>query len=248
MDVLDPITNIESDGDLGGQILINQLKTGDVLGEMGFLRSVPRSATVVATSPVELLQINWKMIKRLQWLYPPTAHKFFFNLMKSTCDRLENLTECFAEIKMLDDSTGLCNKSHFLKVLDTEIQRARCCCTDLSLGYLKFSFDDGQGGSSSTKIDKTLQSIGEMYSSEIHKWDTLSRYGRQSFALLMPQSSIEEAQDLCRRLKRIAEERFAEPDGLLVTLDFGLAELALVRDETGADLLARATAVFQNAS
>ena len=64
----------------------------------------PRSATVIATSPVELLTINWKMVKRMQWLYPPTAHRFFFNLMGIVCDRLENLTECFAEIKMRADT------------------------------------------------------------------------------------------------------------------------------------------------
>lgn len=104
MDVYDPVSQDDSDPMSKSRILINQLKTGDALGEMGFLRSVPRSATVVATSPVELLQINWKMIKRLQWLYPPTAQRFFINLMGITCDRLENLTECFSEIKMQGDS------------------------------------------------------------------------------------------------------------------------------------------------
>ncbi len=104
MDVYDPVSQDDSDPVSTSRILINQLNTGDTLGEMGFLRSVPRSATVVATSQVELLQINWKMIKRLQWLYPPTAQKFFLNLMGITCDRLEKLTECFSEIKMRGDS------------------------------------------------------------------------------------------------------------------------------------------------
>jgi hydrophobe/amphiphile efflux-3 (HAE3) family protein len=104
MDVVDPVTDRETGETFGNPVLINQLKTGDVLGEMGFLRSVPRSATVIATQPVELLKINRKMIKRLQWLYPPTAHKFFFNLMTLICDRLDRLTQRFAEIKVLDPS------------------------------------------------------------------------------------------------------------------------------------------------
>jgi len=104
VDVFDPVRDDEPGHHPESRILINQLKTGDVLGEMGFLRSAPRSATVIATTPVELLNINWKMVKRLQWLYPPTAHKFFLNLMGIVCDRLESLTECFAEIKMQDDS------------------------------------------------------------------------------------------------------------------------------------------------
>ena len=77
--------------------VISTLETGDVVGEMGMIRSCERSATVVAVSASELLQINERMIKRLQWLYPPTAHRFFFNLMSILCDRLQNITECYLE-------------------------------------------------------------------------------------------------------------------------------------------------------
>ncbi|MEJ2731287.1 MAG: MMPL family transporter [Deltaproteobacteria bacterium] len=104
MDVVDPVNDPETGETFDNPILINQLKAGDVLGEMGFLRSAQRSATVIATQPVELLKINRKMIRRLQWLYPPTAHKFFFNLMTLICDRLDRLTQRFAEIKVLDPS------------------------------------------------------------------------------------------------------------------------------------------------
>jgi hypothetical protein len=105
MDVVDPVIDPNSGENFGRPILINQLKTGDILGEMGFLRMVPRSATVIATDPVELLKINRKMIRRLQWLYPPTAYKFFFNLMTLICDRLDRLTQRFSEIKVLDQSS-----------------------------------------------------------------------------------------------------------------------------------------------
>ena len=77
--------------------VIATLTAGDVVGEMGMIRSCERSATVVAATSAELLQINERMIKRLQWLYPPTAHRFFFNLMGILCDRLQNLTECYLE-------------------------------------------------------------------------------------------------------------------------------------------------------
>ncbi len=246
MDVYDPVSQDDSEPMSTNQVLINQLKTGDTLGEMGFLRSVPRSATVVATSPVELLQINWKMIKRLQWLYPPTAQKFFLNLMGITCDRLENLTECFSEIKMQEDSNKLYNRLDFLKTLDTEIQRARYCRTSLSFCLLKIAFEEQQSDLDNTLKDRIIRSMGYIFSENIRDWDTLHRYDGQSYALLLPQTSIDEARSLGDRLKRISAESILKTDGLRAKFEFGWAEFSHENDHTGADLLSRASAEMQN--
>jgi len=246
MDVYDPVSQDDSDPLPKSRVLINQLKTGDALGEMGFLRSVPRSATVVATRPVELLQIDWKMIKRLQWLYPPTAQKFFINLMGITCDRLENLTECFSEIKMQGDFNKLYNRLDFLKILDIEVQRARHYCAGLSCCLLKIVFEEMNCDVDSTVKDRIICAVGNILTEEIRDWDTLHRYDGQSYALLMPQTSIEEAQRLCNHLKRISEESVVENDGLRAKLEFGWAEFSPENDITGADLLSRASAEVQN--
>ena len=58
--------------------VINVIRKGDVVGEMGMIRACARSATVVASADSDLLQINDRMIRRLHWLYPPTAQKFLF--------------------------------------------------------------------------------------------------------------------------------------------------------------------------
>ena len=246
MDVFDHVSADETDQEPETQVLINQLKTGDVLGEMGFLRSAPRSATVVVTKSAELLNINWKMIKRLQWLYPPTAHKFFLNLMGVTCDRLENLTECYAEIKMQYDSVGLCNRDVFLKVLDTEIQRSRSYSTKLSLCCMKLNFEDGDTNPDKLAKERIMCELGESFSKEIRSWDTLSQFDGQTFALLMPQTSFDEAQQFCRRLKRILKEKNSQTDGVCLRPAFGLVELTHEKHETGSDLLAEAYAVLKN--
>ncbi|MCP4623474.1 MAG: MMPL family transporter [bacterium] len=247
MDVYDPVSQKDSDPTSKNLILINQLKTGDALGEMGFLRSVPRSATVMATSPVELLQIDWKMIKRLQWLYPPTAQKFFINLMGITCDRLENLTECFSEIIMQGDSSGLDNRLEFMKILDTEIQRARHCRTSVSFCLLKIEFDEKKSDLDSAAKDRIIRSVGDIFTEEIRDWDTLHQYDGQSFALLMPQTPVDEAQLLCNHLKRISAESISQTDGFSAKLKVGWAEYSHENDDTGADLFSRASAEIQMA-
>jgi hypothetical protein len=246
MDVYDTVSQNESGRAVNSQILINQLKTGDTLGEMGFLRSVPRSATVAATSPVELLQIDWKMIKRLQWLYPPTAHKFFLNLMGITCERLENLTECFTEIKMLKDSQKLDNRLNFLKIVDTEIQRSRYCCATFSLCILKIGLGEMGSDTGDSVKDRIASSLETIFIEEMRDWDTLHRYDGQSYALLMPQTPIDEAQRICNHLKRVSQENILKTDGVRIKFKFGWAQLSLNKNDSGADLLSRAMAELHN--
>jgi diguanylate cyclase (GGDEF)-like protein len=247
LDVLDPDSDDESDRKRSGHKLINQIKTGDVLGEMGFLRSVPRSATVVATQPVELLKINWKMIKRLQWLYPPTAQRFFFNLVTLICDRLENLTECFSEIKVIDDSTGLYNRENFLKILESEIQRSRRYHTNLALCLMKFDLDGTNPGLDHLEKGRILRTLGESFSKEIRDCDTLSRFGHQTFALLMPHSSRADARLLCNRLRYLFEEKCNAAEGMQVKLAVGIVDYVRETDESGFDMLAKASTHLQNA-
>jgi diguanylate cyclase (GGDEF)-like protein len=245
VDVLDPVGGDARGHQPENRILINQLKKGDVLGEMGFLRSAQRSATIIATSPVELLKINWKMVKRLQWLYPPTAHKFFLNLMGIVCDRLESLTECFAEIKMQDNFPGMCSKENFLKILDVEIKRCRSQNTNLSLCLMKLSVEDDSG---KPATDRIISFLGQSFAREIRGWDTLGRYGEKTIALLLPQVTIEGAKRLCDRLHRISENNQVETGDSRVKLVFGLAELALDREEKSSDLIDRAAAFFKTPS
>ncbi len=245
MEVIDPVAHDESGHGRHRQVLLRQLKTGDTFGEMGFLRSVKRSATVAATSPVELLEINWKMVKRLQWLYPPTAHKFFLNLMGITCDRLEDITECFSEIKRLEDSRDLTNRQLFLKMIDAEIQRSRKYQTSLSLCILKIGFEcQGTDLDTMTK-DRIVHSAENFIAARIRDWDILHRFDEHSYAILMPQISIREAQRICSSIKCVSEQTGMRIDGIRATFQFGWAELSSDTEFSAMDLLSRASADLQ---
>lgn len=187
------------------------------------------------------------MIKRLQWLYPPTAQRFFFNLMTLICDRLENVTECFSEIKILDDSTGLVNRENFLKILDSEMKRSRRYHTDLALGFMKFDFDGANPDLNDLAKERILRDFGQSFSKAIRDCDTLGRFDNQTFVLLMPHSTTADAQLLCNRLRDLFEEKCDEAQGMQLKLTFGLADFVGETDKSGSDMLARATALLENA-
>jgi diguanylate cyclase (GGDEF)-like protein len=241
MDVIEPFADEESRFAFRSQKLINRLKTGDLLGEMGLLRSAPRSATVIASEPVELLQINWKMIQRLQWLYPPTAHRFFHNLFTIICDRLERVTECLSEIKAVDDYTGLYNRETFLKITDGEILRSQRYGLKLSLCLIEFDPTAANPDLDDWQKERILSSLSASFSRKIRNCDTLGRFDKHSFALLIPQTAIEEARGICDRLQVLLEKEHLAKDGIRLVIKFGLSQLDPDMNETGLDLLARAS-------
>jgi hypothetical protein len=225
MDVVDHAVAQDGQKQPGFQKLLTTLKAGDVVGEMGLLRAVPRSATVQARKTSELLQVNLKMIQRMQWLYPSIAHKFFFNLMTVLCDRLENASHCLFEASFIDDLTGLCNQKGFMEYLDKEFHRSRRYHTDLSLCLITL---EEEGESSLTCFDVNdpmLCGFSDAISGGIRKSDTLGRLDASTFALILPQTSAAKALVVRKRLEELLQTNPDFASGNELTIEFGLAGL-----------------------
>ncbi|MCG6892481.1 MAG: MMPL family transporter [Desulfobacteraceae bacterium] len=181
------------------------LHAGDVVGEMGMLRSSPRSASVVALGSAELLQINMKMIRRLQWLYPPTAHKFSVNLMKTLCDRIENVSHCLFESSVVDDMTGLCNRKSLMQILEKEVFRSQRYGCELSLCLLEVGNNAASWGEQAPVGDAEMKIMTDAILTELRRCDTLGRMDARTFALIMPQTPGEHAQTTIDRICKLLE-------------------------------------------
>ena len=227
----------------GIQKLITKLHIGDMVGEMGLLRSAPRSATVMANKDSELLQINWKMIQRLQWLYPPTAQKFLFNLMINLCDRLEDLTDCFSSENLVDYLTGLYTKKGFMKILTVETNRALRYGEDITFCLMSADFKD-TAASDYNAMDGVLKLLARTLTKEVRRCDTLCRLEAQTFALLITQAKVQKARTVWNRLERLLKERLAEITDIPITLSFTTVNLLHDTDKNGIDLMDRAMKAF----
>jgi predicted RND superfamily exporter protein len=76
---------------------IGTLGRGDVIGEMGLVRDLPRSADVLATETTEYLVLDGTFLNRLRRQYPRIAATVFLNLTKILSDRLERTTRRLVE-------------------------------------------------------------------------------------------------------------------------------------------------------
>jgi diguanylate cyclase (GGDEF)-like protein len=244
------VDDTDSNTTHGSKKLINRLKKGDIVGEMGMVRSCQRSATVIAAAPTELLQINDRMIKRLHWLYPPTAQKFFFNLMTIICDRLEYSTQCLLDVTTVDGLTDLHNRDYFMELLGKEMDRAKRYETDLSV--LIMDLDNFNGinlAYGHAAGDQILSEVGRFIQKHVRKSDQACRYGGQQFAVMLINSSSTQTQMACERFRKLLSEHCFEvrSSPVFVTVSIGYISLKQEPDKSAEDLMEMAHQALKQA-
>ena len=244
LEVVDVLDDADPDSIAGSKRLIAVLEPGNTVGEMGMVRSCKRSATVIASKPSELLQINDRMIRRLHWLYPPTAQRFFFNLMSGVCDRLESATRYLTDMSYIDGLTGLLTRDHFRAALDLEIERALRYDSEFSLCLLDLdNFQAVNRTYGHAAGDWVLSEVGTFFREHLRKSDAACRYSGQQFAFLLVNSAGEKGRNACERLRRRLADHVFTKNGdapLHVTASFGMVSINPRISESGDELLALA--------
>ncbi len=245
---LDVLADPFIDWDASDREPVARLHAGDIVGEMGLIRSADRSATVVAGEVSELLLINWKMIKRLQWLYPPTGYKFMINLSSILCNRLERTTQSLYEKSLMDGLTGVYNQKGFIEVLARQEEFARRYGAEITLCLVGVRFTVADANSSYHTRRTLLAVLARTLHGLLRQCDAMARVDFRTFALLLPHTSLDNGEKACRRLIEELKHHPLEAEGVRLHLNFGLASAGTGTPQTPGDLLDRAAAALKQAS
>ena len=187
--------------------LISAIGVGDIVGEMAMFRASSRSATVLASTDTELLEINERMLKRLNWLYPPTAQKFFVNLIRILCNRLEIFTNRCLELTLTDHLTGLGNIHLFEQTMTNERARSSRYGDPLSLLVLRLEDITTSSGKTGHQIsDMVMADASGLVRSNLRETDYIFRTDDLTFACILVKCKEKEASDTCERLTRLISE------------------------------------------
>lgn len=87
---------VETGNSGAGPVAMNRLEPGELVGELGVLRDVPRTATVKALEPCELLRIPQSAFLALLIAHPALA----IRLLGVVTDRLRHLTDRIEELTL----------------------------------------------------------------------------------------------------------------------------------------------------
>lgn len=137
-------------------------------------------------------------------------------------------------LAITDALTGLYNSRHFFSQIKDEIKRYKRYSRALSLLILDIDFfkvyNDTWGH---LEGDNVLMQIGKTISSRMRSMDTAYRYGGEEFAILLPETKLQEACVVGARIKDDISAQIFEPEPGVeksVTVSVGATELASEED------------------
>lgn len=138
------------------------------------------------------------------------------------------------KLAITDALTSLYNSRHFYSQIELEVDRSNRYEHPLSLLLLDIDhfkeFNDTYGHLEGNKV---LQRIGSVIRSCLRKMDSAYRYGGEEFTVILPETSIDEAEIVAHRIRNaIADETFTPaPDKQVsVTVSIGVTQYFLKED------------------
>jgi diguanylate cyclase (GGDEF)-like protein len=116
--------------------------------------------------------------------------------LRKQLDTIERLQADLAEQAIRDDLTGLYNRRHLMRALDTELARAERSGAPLSVVLLDIDHFKSVNDTYGHQVgDELLVAIAGVLSASARQEDTVARYGGEEFVVLLPGATADQARN-----------------------------------------------------
>lgn len=160
-------------------------------------------------------------VREMQGRYEP-----LFNVLLQDITEQELYKDQLEHLSQTDALTEVGNRLYFNRNLDKEIQRSHRYHSDLSLLMFDVDFfkkvNDNYGHDVG---DKVLIELARRIKSLLRETDIFCRFGGEEFAIIMPETGGEEAQNTAERLRKVIEEVSQAEFPTRLTISFGVGQL-----------------------
>jgi diguanylate cyclase (GGDEF)-like protein/PAS domain S-box-containing protein len=123
--------------------------------------------------------------------------------IKRTQEALRVSEQRFRELSLTDDLTQLFNQRHFYQKLEEEIERTKRYQHQLAMLLMDLDdfkhFNDTYGH---LEGDKVLVKVAEVIRECIRQTDSAIRFGGEEFFIILPETSVKNAQILAERVRK----------------------------------------------
>lgn len=212
---------------------------GDCAGELSILENTFTSAQVIAATDSHLL----KMSEETLWRLVRASHNFARNLLLVLAKRLRNNNiaiinglhqqQDLEHIANIDGLTGLFNRRWMNEYFKRQITRALSDNKPMALLITDIDHFKHINDTHGYLIgDEVLFAIATILTQQIRPSDLLARYGGEEFALILPDTSTEEAKQIAERIRATLDASRIKignefPVEIHVTISIGISPLLL---------------------
>jgi diguanylate cyclase (GGDEF)-like protein len=128
------------------------------------------------------------------------------------------------QLAYLDGLTGIFNRRFFEMRVREELERAQRYSTNLAVVMLDIDYFKKLNDEFGHLLgDEVLRQVSTIFQQQLRKGDVVCRYGGEEFALLLPQTSGENAYEVAEKLRRTAESYHFPGVPRPVTISAGVA-------------------------
>jgi diguanylate cyclase (GGDEF)-like protein len=130
------------------------------------------------------------------------------------------------ELSQKDELTGLKNRRAFFEQAGRALEQARRFCHPVSLIMMDIDhfkmINDNHGHAAG---DRVLQAVADLFQKSVRQIDIVARMGGEEFALVLPETALEDAAYLAERLRARIEDLAVTDggEGIGITASFGVA-------------------------
>ena len=145
---------------------------------------------------------------------------------------LETARRQISRQAITDERTGLYNRQHFMKLLDSEMSRARRYDPDLVLGLCRPANAIATGGDPhQARIGAVISMLGRLLNRGLRDCDIICRYSTRTIAVIFPHTKIDPLTSRLRQLRRSIDGYRFEYRGTPVDLTINIGIAAYVATE-----------------
>lgn len=179
------------------------------------------------------------------------SKKSLTRIIHNTMDKFRMKTEIklamkkMAELSTMDELTGLYNRRYFMEFAEREIAGSARYGHHLSLLMLDIDFfkqvNDSHGHLAG---DMVLKHTAGLLKDSLRKYDAACRYGGEEFAVILPNTRLNDAQTFCKRLRKKFEDTSIQYESRQIrfTVSIGLTQFEPDVDKSISQLIKRADA------
>ena len=202
------VAPVSPDGDDGWL-----LEAGEAVGELAMVNRQPTSAYVLAEQPSRLLAVPHETFWALADVSHAVARNLLINLGRhlrqadTGVARSERLQKHYLQSAGVDDPTGLRNRRWFEHTLRRQALRSHFAVTPLSLVVVRIDgYADYCSHFGTEAGDAALYAVARALEQNARPTDILARGGPAEFMLALPDTGIDGARVLARRLESVVAE------------------------------------------